>query len=478
MRLSLNQRPAEQHGRAKRALLVVAAMVVTGGLLAPLTVVEAIASGNLPGLDSAETAVERFQVTQTGGSSSGTDDADLRNTQHLYNFNPGGDPASARGTDVEFYTPTIPARDESGEIILDAEGNPVMVTRDFAIMGAYDRGAYVFDITDPENVKFVVNIPCNQTQNDVQIARIDGRWLLALARDGSTNPCVSPRLGTPNAAGIAVFDVSDPYAYKPLWSFRTTGGAHNFTFHPTKPYGYVSTGDLPGALNHIPIIDFTDVMNPKLAADISVEGGPHDISFNTTGTRAYVASENNMRIYDTTDPKNPVLLSRSVGLASYVHGADPTPDGKHVIFTDESLVLGGFFTNRQPVCPGGGFSIYNVEGTNERNPVPLSYNLANIQGTDPSRGGACTAHVGRITPNSKYYITGWYRGGSRVFDISNPALVTEVGHAMMDGPTGWTGEVWAAKPHKGNYIYAADMRRGFDVFKWTGPDLGMPPLGE
>ncbi len=392
-------------------------------------------------------------------------DQQLTNFAHVYNFTTTGPDAEGRGTDLEFYTSDVPKRNyETGEL-LDAAGNPlpageppVMVTRDFTIMGSYLGGGWIFDITNPEQPQFVKNIPCNQTQNDVQIKQFGTRWVLALARDGGTRPCITKSFGGTSGAGIAVFDVTDPYEFKQMYSFRTEGGAHNFTFHPTKPYGWVSTGDLPGALNHIPIIDFTDVDAPTLAADIAVEGGPHDLSFSPNGNRAYVASENNYRIYDTTDPKAPVLISRIPNNGTYAHGFDPTPDGKLAVGTNESLALGGFFA--PGVCPGEGLTFYSIEGDRERTPVPVGHFLANVQGRVPDNR-ACTGHVGKL--GNKALVTGWYIGGVRVVDFTNPSQPTEAGVAVMPG-----AEVWTAKFYKGPYVYAADMRRGFDVFRWTG----------
>ena len=394
-------------------------------------------------------------------------DTQLTNFAHVYNFTTTGPDPEGRGTDLEFFTNDVPKRDYETGQLLDEAGNPlpegappVMVTRDFAIMGSYLGGGWIFDITDPENVQFVRNIPCNQTQNDVQLKQFGSRWVLALARDLSTRPCVAKSFGSASGAGIAVFDVSDPYDFKSMYSFRNEGGAHNFTFHPTKPYGWVSTGDLPGALNHIPIIDFTDVDAPKLAADIQVVGGPHDISFSPDGLRAYVASENNYQIYNTADPKAPVLVSQIPNNGTYAHGFDPTPDRKIAVGTNESLALGGFFAGGTTVCPGEGLTFYNVEGTNESNPRPLGYFLANVQGRAPDNR-ACTGHVGKM--GNKALVTGWYIGGVRVVDFTNPSQPVEAGVAVMPG-----AEVWAAKFYKGPYVYAADMRRGFDVFRWTG----------
>lgn len=455
--------------RSRRFTAVTAAVLAAGSLAWTPT-----SSGG----EADVTPVERHrQEASTGTTVTLDDEGDLENFEHVFHFGfedfvlPGASEID-QGTDIEFYTPTVPRRDrETGEKVLDGEGNEILEERDFAIVGSYDRGAFVFDITDPEDTFFVSWIECNQRQNDVQIKRFDDRWLLALARDGSTPPCIRDLRGQRPAAGIAVFDVTDPYEWAPLYSFGNTGGAHNFTFHPTQPYGWVSTGDLPGGINHIPIVDFTDPDQPKLVNDIEVEGGPHDLAFSADGTRAYVASENNVRIYDTTDPADPVELSVFPAPAVYVHGADPTPDGEHLIVTDESLVLGGFFASESAVCPGGGITIYDIAGDNEQQPLPVGYGLADHQGRSPDHR-ACTAHVGRISPNSDFYVTGWYIGGVRMFDISDPSNPTDVGHAMMPAT-----EVWSAKFHRGPYVYTGDLGRGFDVYRWTGEgDLGTPPV--
>ncbi|HEV2906606.1 MAG TPA: DUF11 domain-containing protein, partial [Actinomycetota bacterium] len=238
---------------------------------------------------------------------------------------------------------------------------------------------------------------------------------------------------------------------------------HNFTFHPHKPYGWVSTGDLPGGVNHIPIIDFTNVDNPTLVNDPQSVGGPHDILFSIDGLRAFVAAENNHRIYDTTDPAFPTQIFSGLtpNTGTYAHGLDPSADRKHMIATNESLALGGFFQAGSSVCPGEGLTFYDIE--NESAPVPVGHFVADIRGPSIGDSRACTAHVGLMAPNSHAMTLGWYRGGVRVVEHADPSQPTEVAKAVMDG-----AEVWAAKFYKGPYVYASDTRRGFDVFKWTG----------
>jgi hypothetical protein len=446
------------------------------------------------------TPVERYraealaQVGETGARAAARAEApDLEGFEHVYHFDmhkaDSGEGARKfdsfdQGTDIEFFTPTVPVRGADGKPVLGADGEPLTHERDFAIVGSYDRGAFIFDITDPEKTVFVDQLVCRQRQNDIQIRQFGDRWLVLLSKDGNSGAiCPTERViaaprptvpgnsgqANPNTAGVAVFDVTDPYASsKQIYNLQVHDGAHNWTWHPTEPVGWVSTGDLPGGVDHLPVYDFADPDNPKLVSDMQVEGGPHDITFSADGTRGYIASENNVRVYDSTDPRNPKLLYRGPTIASYVHGADPTPDGKTLLVTDESLVLGGFFASRTAVCPGGGITLFDATSTPLK---PLSYLLADIQGQTPDHR-ACTAHVGRFTPDSKHYVTGWYLGGVRLFDISNPSAPKEIGHAMMPA-----AETWSAKFHKGQYVYTGDLGRGFDVYRVTAAELGTPPVG-
>ncbi|MGH8945049.1 MAG: PA domain-containing protein, partial [Acidimicrobiia bacterium] len=418
-----------------------------------------------------------------GSHSAEPGEVELFNLEHVFNFNPedhdpGRDPFV--GSDLEFFTHTVPLRDyETGELIdeegntLPARGKPVMAERDFAVMGSYQRGGYVFDITDPENPQFVTQVTCRQERNDVAIRKFtdpatgETRVMLALTQQAGI-PCsdedagVGVRVDSPDdlagffaatqwsgtapvaeqaaelvyagtgctdvqyagvdvegkialvdkrenvdgirdcptfsfkqkmdaaeragaiglvqvdeddirsggnaidsgipgleiilsdgapirdavaleertvevtltvtsdpsfptigagSGGIGVFDITDPLEWKPMYRLVTgQGGVHNFVFHPTKPFGYASNGALPGLINTLPIVDFTDPDNPVLIEGPQTEGGVHDTEFSLDGTRAYAASENNYRIYDTTDPANPVLISRTPNVGSYAHG--------------------------------------------------------------------------------------------------------------------------------------------------------------
>lgn len=555
----------------------------------------------------------------------------LVNLEHVYNFNPRQHDPRAKnpanepyaGSDLEFFSHRVPLRNYRTGALVNRAGKPlprgakpVMAKRHFAVMGSYQRGGYIFDITNPQRPRFVSQVTCRQDRNDVGITKlrdgkgrthvvlaltqqsgnpcpnygsgvgvnvtapdnlrgfhkgvqwggtadvarqsgklvyagtgctpasyapvaeqIQGNIALVDARQSATNEADScptytfvqkvraaeaagavgfvqipakdepPRgdataiaadipaielfrtdaaLKTRNAVvdgtavkatlgnaparsplrgkgsgGIGVFDITDPYKWSPMYRLRTgNGGVHNFVFHPSKPYGYASNGALPGLINTIPIVDFSKLYRPKVLPGPDTEGGVHDTEFSIGGNRAYAASENNYRIYDTTNPKRPKLLSRTPNVGSYAHGVFPSPDRKLMVTNNESLVLGGFLVEGSGFCPGEGLASYDT--TDETSPRgPLGYYVPDVTGPTDER--PCTSHFGRFFPGSKVMSMGWYVAGTRIIDWSDPANPVEVASAVMKH-----SNTWAAKFHKGPYVYSGDIGRGFDVFRWSG----------
>lgn len=587
---------------------------------------------------------------------------ELFNLEHVYNFNPsvldgntdlfpnGVTAGETVGSDVEFFTHNVPLRDYTTGQLVDELGNPVSEPvygeRDFAVMGSYDRGGVIFDITDPENPEFVNVAPCQQPRNDVGVKKFDDpitggeRVVLALSQQTGT-PCPNldvagggdpsgvlintgpnagdlyaavqwgdtgaitgqtadlvyagtgctpahyapyggptafagkiaivtmrvdrvtgvedcptfsfvqkvqaaeqmgaiafiqvdeddiPRTGvtavtatipaveinnsdglpivdqmlggttvnatlTPGSAtvpifgnaagsgGIGVFDITDPYNPGAMYRVMTSAdGVHNFAFHPTAPFGYVSPGELPGGIQDMPIFDFTNLDAPTVTEGLDAPqtpGGIHDVELSITGDFIYAASENNYHIYDNTDPANPVQVGLVGALpqnpptvptsGSYAHGLFPDTDQEIMVGQVESIVAGGFLA--PGTCPGEGLATYAISdsvvpGSSKELPVgPISVYNPPVVGDPAPR--FCTSHFGRFAPGTRAFTLGWYIAGVRVIDFSDPFLPVEVAAAVMADGAG-TSNTWAAKVHRGPYIYAGDMERGFDVFKWTG----------
>lgn len=420
---------------------------------------------------------------------------DLYNFEHVYNFNfnavTGPVSDDNQGTDLEFFTTPVEV----------AEG--VFEDRDFAVVGAHGDGAFIFDITDPENTQLASRVECRQPRSDPGVAQwVDGngtlRTIISLSNHGAPCKEAGKAYGR-GGGGAALFDVTDPYVPVGFAGLRMAG-VHNFAFHPHELVGYSWTGALTNAIDVIPIVDlraFADgeAEEPSFK-DVPVFFGPHDGEFNASGDRMYVAQENNYAIYDTTDPFDPQLVSvtgaagdtRAPGgtpnVGTYAHGVWPSHDGEVMITNNESLAIGGFFASGSGVCPGEGLGFYDISGDHEAAPIgPVGYFEPPVIGRTDKR--ACTSHFGRPSQHTRVMSVGWYIAGARLVDFTDPTMPREIGAAVMANdeanPLNWGSEVWAAKFYEEatnpEYLYTGDMRRGFDVFRWTGnPDCPAPWL--
>jgi hypothetical protein len=355
-------------------------------------------------------------------------------------------------------------------------------------------GLRVVDVTTPTKPKVAGFLPCNTSQNDIQLK---GRYaFLAIDfnqkgdADGRSD-CFS-QLGpdTPPRTGVVVVDIGVPTKPRAIGFVPLKSGAHNTTVHPTKPILYISESEslalTPASNVEMPVhvVDFSNPRKPKLLKGFTLGPGdsPHDITFNAKGTRAYVASGfgGAVEILDTTKPTEPKLISRIVDPAiNFSHQADPTPNGKYLLVTDE---LAGAEGNMY--CPGGGIHVWDI--SNEAAPVkvgayfiPDSFPSAdpgprpNIIGVGPTMF-RCTAHVMRIAPDGKTLTMAWYSQGIQVLDLTGlPGA--NAGAAGTDGPVGirrlanWTKggvDAWSAKMDDRGYVFTGDTGRGMDVVKY------------
>lgn len=380
------------------------------------------------------------------------------------------------GTDIEFGEFTVTAldesgspiceRDQSGQCRVDEAGNTVLRTeqRDYAFAGSQHNGIRIVDITDPEESFVTAHISCEVNQADIQIRPDLG--LLGVGVDSDTTEC-----GLGGTQGVLLFNVSDPRSPEQVGVFKHDRGAHNLTFHPTEPLMYISDSDVANSgLGEIPIVDLSDPVNPELVNSFAFHAhSPHDITFNSDGTRAYTSSISHSDILDTTDPRNPALISAIHDPAVNIHHqSDPTPDGRYLIIADE---LAGAAAD--PQCPGGGLHFYDI--SNEQAPVKAGV----FSAQDTEQRPLCTAHVFRINPEGTSLTIGWYSAGTRVVDISDPTGLgaIEVAHMIPSG-LGGNGELaqsWASKMWKDNYIYSNDRNRGLDIMRLQS---GTPPAPE
>ncbi len=353
-------------------------------------------------------------------------------------------------------------------------------------------GLRLTDVTDPTHPVKGGFLPCNTSQNDIQVR---GHYaFLAVDFNQKSDSLdradcfsqVSPDLSP--AGGVVVVDLADPWRPRAVGFVAVPGAAHNTTAHPTQPYLYVSESEglSPGAPAPVHIVDWSNPRAPTLLPDfgLGLVDSAHDITFNADGSRAYVAAGFGgfVVILDTTKPTEPAVLGRINDLAiNFTHQADPTPDGNYLLITDE---LAGAEGNL--FCPGGGIHVWDI--SDETRPVkvgayfiPETYAFAGWGPRPAPVPGVpnifrCTAHVMRIAPDSKTLVMGWYSEGIQVLDISGIGPGVSVGFGGQEPRMGirrlgyWKvafGDAWSAKMDDRGYVYTGDTQRGMDIVRYS-----------
>ncbi|MDQ3991405.1 MAG: hypothetical protein M3245_03730, partial [Actinomycetota bacterium] len=261
--------------------------------------------------------------------------------------------------------------------------------------------------------------------------------------------------------------------YAPQVVGSAPGSAHTLRLHPGGRYVYLSGGR---------VYDLADPTRPGLVATFaqpSTSGNLHlDLSFSADGRRMYWAAQP-VYVFDTTNPANPTVVSTIVppGMV-IVHDTLPTPDGRFLLISEETL--GG-------VCPHGAVSVWDVRI--EAAPVYLGQVWAGVgpvtdrDQDEPDVGtvflGFCSSHVMTMDPGGRSFSIGWYRGGSRVFDLeglyANDASVAAAwgryGVGVVEKafvkPQGADTSAAKQYPALPGYVFSADYSLGFYVSRLT-----------
>lgn len=446
--------------------------------------------------------------------------AHVANLQYPIESYPTGTPFNYEGTQA---TPRQGGTDlETVTLTVDRGNGPE--ARDFAVAGSYRNGLQLVDVTDPTNPVIAQTYDCGLAQGDVQIFTRGTRTYAAYAQDdisGHANystQCFQDALGlhglgTPQAPGdveaiegygTLIVDITDPYATTGADRVRVVGwareldGSHNATVHPNGMWLYNSNQDLlpktpinGQSVYRIEVFSLADLANPTKVFEVplSTGTGPHDITFSADGTRAYVAAISHTVILDTSNAAAPAVIGVIEDPSvSIHHQADPIDlDGRRFLVVSDELI--GVIEG-SVACPGGGLHIYDVTGALERTPVKVGY-FAIPQVAPPGQSHArCTAHVFRAYPDQGIMTIAWYGAGVRVLDINglvgasaglDPNIGGSLGAGMkevgsfffLETETQVGSQTWAAKVHRfaadgSAYIFANDLDRGFDVYRWDG----------
>jgi hypothetical protein len=201
-------------------------------------------------------------------------------------------------------------------------------------------GVTVIDISDPENPERVGLFECAGNQNDVQLSP-DGKWM-AMAIESRNNQC------HPGEEGSVVISLADPenpveVAFLPIRNDAgVLVGSHNHTLD--WPYLYIN--QYVASYNQIDVFDLTDPDNPVELPSIKYgppqfgSTSPHDliVDHRADGKDYLYASSGQQTsdVIDVTDPANAVILQRLVDPAvDFAHQSEPNHNGSLTLITDE-----------------------------------------------------------------------------------------------------------------------------------------------
>src|SRR6185295_6047630 len=316
--------------------------------------------------------------------------------------------------------------------------------RQYALAGSYRNGMQIVDVTNPRQARIVAVYDCGVTQGDVQVFRQadkPGRTFISYASDtfgDGTSTCYrdAAALGfdvlKPNGQGkngSFIAEITDPLHPRTVSFVEVTQGTHNGSIHPSGRYLYNSNSDL--IVNSVqPAIEVFDISNfaaPAKVKELPLPTMPglgtesHDITFKSDGSRAYSAALSQGVVIDTTHPADPSIISTWTDPTINVwHQMDPytTTDStgrERTFLLAEDEVAGAA---GGPVCPSGGFHVYEVTGDLEKAPEKVGYWNIDDAGFSGDATGTCTAHAFRIHPPEQVLTAAFYNGGVRVVDLS------------------------------------------------------------
>jgi len=332
-------------------------------------------------------------------------------------------------------------------------------------------GLRIINIDKPEKPKVTGFLPCPVSQNDVQVRGT----LVLMGIDGGASAadndaaCFS-QIKQEAKLGLLVVSIANPAKPRAIGFVPISYGVHNATWHPGGRYVYISDSELtpdtgipPGG--RIQIVDIGNPTKPKHVSTFKLVGdrmSTHDITFNKKGTRAYVAALMETYILDTTKPGEPKEISRIEDPTINIsHGADPTPDGKYLLISDEQA---GAAANG--ICNVGGVHVYDISV--ELLPVKVGFYALDptnsVTATTNSGNLTCTVHVLDYSPDGKIFTNANYAAGVRVVSATEVlGKPKELGYfTPVDANT------WSAKTYRNSqYIFANDLERGFDVYKYV-----------
>jgi hypothetical protein len=388
--------------------------------------------------------------------------------------------------------------------------NPDTTNSDLAFWGntvyaGNYAGFRIIDASNPANPVVLSDFRCNGAQGDVGVWDTGRQRLLFVSVDRrQTQPTCSADDPTRTTGweGIRIFDVTKPRQPRLVSAVGVDCGSHTHTvvpdakrhrvlvyvqsyplteqgIHPDDP----ATGDSDEGstcANHgtesIIEVPFSDPEQARVINTFSVAPaiGCHDVGVHMEAKLAAAACLTEGQIWDLSNPAHPVIKEHIYNPDIEIwHSGAFSNDASHAIFGDEE---GGAAAthgcNNVTSAAPGAMWFYDVTSPAGPNRLPEdSFTQRRGQGVE-----VCTAHNYNVIPGLQRDVltSAFYTAGTGVVDftklgIADPLSPEELGYFDAGGTDGNApADTWSSYWYNG-LIFANDINRGVDIFRYTGP---------
>lgn len=320
------------------------------------------------------------------------------------------------------------------------DGMQVMRSGDALYVGHFGpsgMGTSVLDVTDPATPVLVRQWPAPEGAHTHKVQVADGLLL--------TNH-EAFRGGSPPRAGIAVYDLGDPFTPRQVGFWDSSGrGVHRIVWEGGR-YAYVSATPEGFDQRVWVVVDLSDPEHPAERARWWWPGMRHGESRDwpeneersvhhalVHGDRAYLGLwDSGMVILDIADLDRIAVISRLTWeVGGHTHTCLPLPSRDLVVVTDEAVTDG---------CADDAHMVRVVDVADERHPKVLSI-CPVPEGDFCERGlrfGAHCLHENR--PHSyrseEVVFATYFNAGLRVYDLADPVRPAEIAHWIPECPPG------------------------------------------
>lgn len=345
--------------------------------------------------------------------------------------------------------------------------------RDYAITGTWgsDGSTYVWDVTDPSNLKKVNEVQVDaRTVNDVKVSE-DGD-VAVISREGASN----------RKNGVVILGVGNPSEGVPVlaeYTDQLTGGVHNVFISEDHLFA-LSAG------RRYDVISIEDPTDPERVGRFELETPGHSIhdvwvsdgvAFSSNWTDGVVAVDVGGGGRGGT-PDRPVELGRYAYPSGWNHAAFPykSPStGKFYLFAgDEAFPYGSLNRHKGATPTIAAGWIHVIDWSDWEHPREVArYQV-------PEAG----SHNLWVEDDRLY--VGYYNGGLRVVDVSGELLGDlykqgrEIARFVPFDPEGFIANapfVWGPQPYK-RHIFFTDWNTGLWAVRLLPREQTVSVMGE